>query len=315
MRYIGNIIYVSHRTYAELSVRFIRNRKGDTMSWQRYDKDHQEELKRKFEENSKYEWSEQKNGQPEAVAHSPYHLNDRKCAIVKMHCAFCGKEMYTDIRSYNLGLKYCCDYCASMAGTKVSTERNRKHRDKTCPVCGKEFTAARRDAKYCSKACKQMAYRKGIRPEESRPEGNDNKPDVPKTKMISLGDIKLFCLELDQEWWYMAEHVAFALHFLSTERTLKEYVEIEDQRLVQFSKNKDKLIPFINTSGLISLLLACRLPAAKKFRKAVVSKAMMKPVKSGSPTEWTDADRMLADPDYPLQVLMTITSTEDSKQK
>ena len=285
------------------------------MSWKRYDKDHQEELKKKFEENSKYEWTEQKNGQPKAVAHSPYHLNDRNCAVVKMHCVYCGKEMYTDIGSYNLGLKYCCDYCASRAGTTVITERNRKHRDKTCPVCGKRFTAARRDAKYCSKACKQMAYRKGIRVEESEPDGNDIKPDVPRTKTVTLGDNKLFCLELDGEWWYMAEPVVYALHFPSIEYTLDVYVGNEDQRRVRFSENKDKLIPFINTSGLISLLLACSLPGAKEFRKAVASKAMMKPGKSGSPTEWTDMDRMLADPDYSLQVLMTIISTEGSKQK
>lgn len=285
------------------------------MSWQRYDKDHQEELKRKFEENSKYEWTEQKNGQPEAVAHSPYHLNDRNCAIVKMHCAFCGKEMYADIGSYNLGLKYCCDYCASRAGTKVVTERNRKYRDKTCPVCGKAFTAVRRDTKYCSKACKQMAYRKGIRTEESEPEDNDKKPDVPRTKTVTLGDIKLFCLESDGEWWYMAEPVVLALHFPGTGYTLKEYVANTDQRIVRFSENKDKPMLFINTSGLISLLLACRLPGAKGFRRAVVSKAMMKPGKSGSPTEWTDMDRTLADPDYPLQILMTLISTEGSKQK
>lgn len=236
--------------------------------------------------------------------------NDRVCAVVKMHCAFCGKEMYTDIGSYNLGLKYCCDYCASREGTKVITERNKKLCDKICPVCGKGFTATRRDTKYCSKACKQMAYRKGIRLEETEQDENDKKPDTPRSKRIELGDIELFCLEFEQEWWYMAKPVVVALHFLSTELTLKEYVANADQRLVLFSENRDTPIPFINTSGLISLLLACRLPAAKEFRRAVVSKAMMKPGKSGSPTEWTDMDKILSDTDYPLQVLMTLISNK-----
>lgn len=31
--------------------------------------------------------------------------------------------------------------------------------EKSCAYCGKTFYATRRDAKYCSKACKQIAYR------------------------------------------------------------------------------------------------------------------------------------------------------------
>jgi len=31
--------------------------------------------------------------------------------------------------------------------------------EKTCEVCGEQFTATRRDAKTCSPACKQKAYR------------------------------------------------------------------------------------------------------------------------------------------------------------
>ena len=285
------------------------------MSWKKYDMDHQEKLKKEFEENSKYEWREQKNGQPEAVVHSPYRHNDRNCAIAKMHCAYCGKEIYAKIDSYNLGLKYCCDYCASRAGMKAITERNREHLDKTCPVCGKAFTAARRDTKYCSKACKQMAYRNGIRAEESEPEDTDKKPDAPRTKTITLGDIKLFCQETEGEWWYKAEPVVFGLKFLNVEHTLKEYVVDADQRLIRWSESNDVLMLSINTSGLISLLLACRLPAAKEFRKAVVSKAMMKPGRNGSPTEWTDMDRMLSDPDYPLQVLMTLVSSDGRKTR
>jgi predicted nucleic acid-binding Zn ribbon protein len=35
----------------------------------------------------------------------------------------------------------------------------RRDRQKVCEVCGKEFTATRRDAKTCSARCKQEAYR------------------------------------------------------------------------------------------------------------------------------------------------------------
>ena len=69
----------------------------------------------------------------------------------------------------------------------------------------------------------------------------------------------------------------------------------------------------INTAALISLLLACRLPEAKAFREAVVSKALMRPGKSGSPPEWTETDKQLADPGYPLRVLMQIIEAREKR--
>jgi hypothetical protein len=41
----------------------------------------------------------------------------------------------------------------------VRKEKRAEERKKVCEVCGEEFTATRRDAKTCSKACKQKAYR------------------------------------------------------------------------------------------------------------------------------------------------------------
>ncbi len=45
----------------------------------------------------------------------------------------------------------------------IRNERAAKSREKVCEVCGEEFTATRRDAKMCSSACKQKAYRRRAR--------------------------------------------------------------------------------------------------------------------------------------------------------
>ena len=283
------------------------------MSWKRYDSQDQEELKTRYEEESEYEWTEQKAGQREAVIHSGKGYNDHMFSTVKMHCAFCGKEMYADITSYNLGLKYCSGHCASHAGSKAVSDRNRELRDKTCPVCGKEFTAVRRDAKYCSKACKQMAYRKGIKAEEAPTITPEPEREAPRSKEITVGNVKLHCLEIDGEWWYLAATVASSLRLPLSEQSIKEYVMDGDLKQVVYSENNEKVYDYINTAALISLLLACRLPEAKAFREAVVSKALMRPGKSGSPPEWTETDKQLADPEYPLRVLMQIIETREKR--
>jgi len=46
------------------------------------------------------------------------------------------------------------------ANARVSRTHTARDREKVCGVCGEEFTAKRVDAKTCSPACKQKAYRR-----------------------------------------------------------------------------------------------------------------------------------------------------------
>lgn len=54
---------------------------------------------------------------------------------------------------------FCCGRCEWTHYNGVRNERSARDREKVCEVCGEEFTASRRDAKTCSAACKQKAYR------------------------------------------------------------------------------------------------------------------------------------------------------------
>lgn len=42
---------------------------------------------------------------------------------------------------------------------KRRRERKALEKQKVCAVCKKQFTAKKKDAMYCSDACKQRAYR------------------------------------------------------------------------------------------------------------------------------------------------------------
>jgi predicted nucleic acid-binding Zn ribbon protein len=55
---------------------------------------------------------------------------------------------------------FCSGRCRGLHYNHVRGERGARAREKVCGVCGEEFTAKRVDAKTCSPACKQKAYRR-----------------------------------------------------------------------------------------------------------------------------------------------------------
>ncbi len=54
---------------------------------------------------------------------------------------------------------FCSGRCRWTYYNTARNERNARRREKDCEVCGVRFTAQRQDAKTCSAACKQKAYR------------------------------------------------------------------------------------------------------------------------------------------------------------
>jgi hypothetical protein len=54
---------------------------------------------------------------------------------------------------------FCCGRCRWTYYNDLRNERNARAREKVCEVCDEAFTATRQDAKVCSPACKQKAYR------------------------------------------------------------------------------------------------------------------------------------------------------------
>src|SRR5215212_254818 len=69
--------------------------------------------------------------------------------------------------------------------------------DKTCEVCGRQFTAARRDAKTCSPACSQKAYRD--RKEETALEIDHNRLPFGSTKRAEHADFGEWLANLNEQ--------------------------------------------------------------------------------------------------------------------
>jgi hypothetical protein len=81
-------------------------------------------------------------------------------------CETCGRHMF--VRSSNTGRYFriaqehyfCSGRCKSRFYNKQRSEKTAKKRSgKECPMCGREFTAKRSDAKTCTPACRQKMHR------------------------------------------------------------------------------------------------------------------------------------------------------------
>jgi predicted nucleic acid-binding Zn ribbon protein len=77
-------------------------------------------------------------------------------------CATCGRSVVFRVSELQYRRRkhaFCSEKCSQIHHNRRRSERSQPSREKTCSVCGGAFTATRSDAKTCSPACKQKAYR------------------------------------------------------------------------------------------------------------------------------------------------------------
>ena len=90
---------------------------------------------------------------------APEWLSPERDDVVTQLCAHCDRPMVSRLELSELRRTFCSDPCQQEYHNWLRKEKRAEERKKVCEVCGEEFTATRRDAKACSKACKQKAYR------------------------------------------------------------------------------------------------------------------------------------------------------------
>jgi hypothetical protein len=96
---------------------------------------------------------------------APDWLSWERDDVVTQLCAHCERPMVSRLELSELRRTLCSEPCRRAYQNQVRKEKRAEERKKICEVCDEEFTAARRDQKTCSRACKQKAYRR--RPKEA----------------------------------------------------------------------------------------------------------------------------------------------------
>lgn len=77
------------------------------------------------------------------------------------HCKRCSRRIYYRGRM-QMPWRYCSSECQQLTHDKVKERKWQASQDarmKLCTTCDQQFTPPRNDAKYCSPACRQRAYR------------------------------------------------------------------------------------------------------------------------------------------------------------
>ncbi len=94
-------------------------------------------------------------------------------------------------------------------------------------------------------------------------------------------------VELDGEPWLVGKDVAAALGYNDAADALKRHVDDEDKQILKTGETPVLSVPnrgltIINESGLYSLVLASKLPSARRFRRWVTSVVLPSIRKTGS---------------------------------
>lgn len=88
---------------------------------------------------------------------------------------------------------------------------------------------------------------------------------------------------LDNAPWFVGKDIAAALGYSNTRKAIADHVDPEDKGVTKCDTlNGAQRMVIINESGLYSLILSSKLPAAKKFKRWVTSEVLPAIRQSGS---------------------------------
>lgn len=147
---------------------------------------------------------------------------------------------------------------------------------------------------------------------------------------------KVRTLEREGEPWFVGKDVAAALGYSNTKDALIKHVDDEDKRLVQRSEiaTIENHIPksvlpmnfvsadipnrgltFINESGLYSLVLSSKLPAAKEFKHWVTSEVIPSIRKHGAYMTPEKIEEVLLNPDTIIRLAQELKAEQEARRK
>lgn len=121
-----------------------------------------------------------------------------------------------------------------------------------------------------------------------------------------MNDLQLFnfkgnevrTMSINQEPFFIGKDVAEVLNYRNTSKAIRDHVDMEDkltERIVLSGQNREVIL--INESGLYSLILSSKLPAAKEFKRWVTKEVLPSIRKNGAYLTAEKAEEILLNPD------------------
>ena len=122
---------------------------------------------------------------------------------------------------------------------------------------------------------------------------------------VEFGNVRV--IEKDGVLWFVGKDVADALGYQNTRDAISTHVDSDDKAEVAIHDgSQNRKMTVINESGLYSMIVSSRLPAAKQFKRWVTSEVLPSIRKNGIYATEVTVEKMLSDPDFAIELLTTL---------
>lgn len=127
-----------------------------------------------------------------------------------------------------------------------------------------------------------------------------------------FGDVRMVMIE--NEPWFVGKDVAMALGYGDTNQAIRKHVDAEDKLTSRFDgtgQNRSMII--INESGLYSLIMASKLPSAKKFKRWVTAEVLPAIRKHGGYLTPEKIEEALMNPDTLIKLATQLKTEREAR--
>ena len=121
--------------------------------------------------------------------------------------------------------------------------------------------------------------------------------------------------EIGNEPWFVGKDVADILGYQNGSRDVNRHVDEEDrQKTMVFDGNQEKETIIINESGLYSLILASKLPNAKRFKHWITADVIPSIRKHGAYATPVTIENIINNPDFGIQLLRSLKEEQEKNK-
>lgn len=136
-----------------------------------------------------------------------------------------------------------------------------------------------------------------------------------------FGDLRI--IDKNGVVWFIGKDVATALGYNNQSKAIQQHVDEEDKKKVDIRSSQNGRVEnnlvskawIINESGLYSLILSSKLPAAKAFKRWVTSEVLPAIKKHGGYLTTDKIEQALSDPDTLIKLATTLKEERAARQQ
>ena len=136
-----------------------------------------------------------------------------------------------------------------------------------------------------------------------------------KMQIFNFESNQVRVVEIEGEPWFVGKDVSGVLGYQRTAKAIQDHVDDEDKDEVPFRDSIGRMqkTPIINESGLYSMIISSKLPAAKKFKRWVTSEVLPSIRKHGAYMTDQKIEEILSDPDTIIKLATDLKAERERR--